>query len=81
MGFFSWVLVGAIAGAIAGRLMKAEKMGCFVNIVVGIIGGILGGLIVSILGGTGVTGFNLWSLAVATLGAVIFIWILKKLRK
>ena len=55
-------------------------MGMIANIAVGIIGAFVGGLIIGIVGGTGVTGFNLWSIAVALLGSVVFIWIVKKIR-
>lgn len=81
MGLISWILVGGIAGMLASKLMGYEKKGCFTNIVVGIIGAFLGGLIVGLLGGTGVTGFNLWSLFVAVIGAVVFIGIVKLLGK
>lgn len=81
MGFISWIIVGALAGGIAGKLMGQERQGCLVNIVVGIIGGFLGGFLVELIGGTGVTGFNLWSLCVAVIGAVVFIGIVRLLRR
>lgn len=57
------------------------QQGILLNIVVGIVGAVVGGWIMSILGGTGVTGFNLYSFIVAILGAIVFIWIVKMLRR
>lgn len=81
MGIISWILVGALAGWLAGKIMHNDKMGFFANIVIGIVGAFIGGLLVGLLGGTGVTGFNIWSLLVATLGSVVLIWIVRKIKK
>jgi uncharacterized membrane protein YeaQ/YmgE (transglycosylase-associated protein family) len=51
------------------------------NIVVGIIGAIIGGWVMSLFGKTGLTGFNTYSFIVALLGSIIFIFILKVLRR
>lgn len=79
MGILAWLILGGLAGWIASILMK-ERQGCLVNIAVGIIGAFIGGLIFSKLGGVRVTGLNPYSLAVATLGAVLFIAVLRLLR-
>jgi len=42
-----------------------------VTILIGMAGALVGGLVVGLLGGTGVTGFNIWSILVATLGAIV----------
>ena len=81
MGLLSWILVGGLAGWIGGKLMGGGNRGCLMNIIVGVIGAFLGGLIVNLLGGRGVTGFNLWSLFVATLGAVVFLGLLRLFTK
>jgi uncharacterized membrane protein YeaQ/YmgE (transglycosylase-associated protein family) len=80
--------VGGLAGWIASLIMKTdEQMGCFANIVVGMIGSVLGGAVVILLQGGGLdfttafTNFNLTSILVSILGAVIFLAILKMLRK
>ena len=76
MGIISWIIVGGIAGWISTKIIKPKKKkGCFTGILLGIIGAIVGGFIVSFFGGTGVTGFNIYSILVATLGAVVLIWI------
>ena len=81
MGLISWIIVGGLAGWLGSKIMgTSQQMGMIANIAVGIIGAFVGGLIIGIVGGTGVTGFNLWSIAVALLGSVVFIWIVKKIR-
>lgn len=82
MGIISWIIVGGLAGWIAGKIMNTgASMGIIANIIVGIIGGFVGGILVGFLGGTGITGFNLWSILVAILGSVVLLWIVKKVRK
>lgn len=82
MGIIGWIVIGALAGWLASIITGSNrKMGTFSNIAVGIIGGFIGGFVMNLLGGTGVTGFNLWSLFVAVIGAVILLWIVNKVRK
>ncbi len=76
MGILGWIILGGLAGWIAKSVTGVgEKRGCLFNIVVGAIGSVIGGLIFSYFGGLGVTGLNLYSLAVAAVGAVVFLWI------
>ena len=82
MSILSWIIIGGIAGWLASLVMGTNRaQGCLVDVVLGIIGGVLGGLIFSFLGGAGVTGFNLWSLFVAFVGAVIVLGILGIFRR
>ena len=81
MGILSWIIVGGIAGWIAGLIMKGSGSGVLMNIIIGIIGAFIGGLIMNLLGNVGVTGFNLWSLLVAVLGAVILLAIVGLFRR
>ena len=81
MGILSWIIVGGIAGWIAGLIMKGSGSGVLMNIIIGIIGACIGGLIMNLLGKVGVTGFNLWSLLVAVLGAVILLAIVGLFRR
>ncbi len=74
MGLIAWIILGGLAGWIGGMLTHT-KHGLFLNIFVGIVGAVLGGLIVSLFGGAGITGFNIYSLAVAIFGSVVFIGI------
>jgi uncharacterized membrane protein YeaQ/YmgE (transglycosylase-associated protein family) len=80
MGLLSWIIVGGIAGWLSTKIITPKKKkGCFTGILLGIVGAIVGGFVVSFFGGSGVTGFNIYSILVATLGAVILIWIGRQL--
>ncbi|HEV8698489.1 MAG TPA: GlsB/YeaQ/YmgE family stress response membrane protein [Candidatus Limnocylindrales bacterium] len=73
MGVFSWLVVGAIAGWLAGLLVKGdESYGVIGHIVLGIVGAIVGGFIAGALtGGDYITGINVTTIVVAVIGAVI----------
>lgn len=74
MGCITWIIFGALAGWIASLILgRSKEMGCLAHIFIGILGSVLGGLMVSLLGGGGITGFNLSSFAVAVLGAIILL--------
>ena len=82
MGILGWIIIGALAGWIASMLTgNNEKMGAGTNITVGIIGGFIGGLVMNLLGGSGITGFNIWSLLVAVIGSVILLWIVNAIKR
>jgi uncharacterized membrane protein YeaQ/YmgE (transglycosylase-associated protein family) len=81
MGIIMWIIFGALVGWIASLIMHTdEEQGALANIVIGIIGAFIGGLLSRFLGGNGITGFNLWSLIVAIIGAVVLIGILRMIR-
>lgn len=71
MSILAWLLLGLIAGFIASKIVNKTGEGLFLDIVIGIVGALIGGSLFNTLGGVGVTGFNLWSLFVAVIGAVI----------
>ncbi len=74
MGIISWIVVGLIAGLLAKLILPGDDPGgIIVTILIGMVGAVVGGLVVSLFGGIGVTGFNVWSILVATLGAVILL--------
>jgi len=77
MGILSWIVVGLIAGWLAGFLMGGRGFGCIGNVIVGIIGALLGGWLSSQFLNLDVTGINLTSIAIAVVGAVIFLLILR----
>jgi uncharacterized membrane protein YeaQ/YmgE (transglycosylase-associated protein family) len=82
MGIVGWIIIGALAGWLASMVSGNDrKMGALANIAVGIVGGLIGGFIMNLLGGAGITGFNLWSLLVAFIGSLILLWIVNKVRK
>lgn len=81
MGILLWIVFGALAGWIASLIMKNDfEQGTVKDIFMGIIGAIVGGFIMNLLGVSGVTGFNFYSLLVAVVGAVIIISIGRKMR-
>jgi len=72
-GLVSWILLGLVAGWLAGKIARGRGYGCLTDILLGLIGSVLGGWIFRKLEiGTGVGGF-LYSLAAATVGAVILV--------
>lgn len=74
MSICGWLILGGLAGWIASLLTgRKDQQGCLMNIIVGIVGAAIGGAVVGILGGGGVSGFNLWSLIVAVIGAVVLL--------
>lgn len=74
MGVIAWIVLGLIAGFIGNKIMGTGGQGLLMDIVLGIIGALVGGFIMSAVTGVGVTGFNLWSILVAILGAVVVQW-------
>ena len=77
MSILGWIVLGGIAGWLASIVMKREgKMGLIANIIAGVVGASIGGWVFSQFGGTGVTGFNLPSMLVAFVGAVIILGVL-----
>ena len=74
MGIISWILVGLIAGLLAKWFMPGTGPGGFIiTVLIGMAGASIGGFVISLLGGTGATGFNVWSVLVATLGAIVLL--------
>ena len=79
MGILSWIVVGLIAGWLAGLVVKGGGFGCVGDIIVGVIGGLLGGWLASSFFHMGdpMSGLNIESIVVAFIGAVILIIILR----
>ena len=81
MGIIAWVIMGGLAGWIGSMVMGTNaSQGFIVNILVGILGACIGGFAFSYFGCSGVTGFNFYSLFVATIGSVVVIWLTKVIR-
>ena len=79
MGILSWLVVGLIAGFLAGAVVRGEGKGCIGYIIVGVLGGLLGGFIASYFFHIGdpMSGINLTSILIAFVGAVIFVILLR----
>ena len=73
MTILGWIILGLLAGFIASKIVNKTGEGVVLDIVLGIVGAVVGGLIFNAIGDTGVTGFNLWSLFVAVIGAVVLL--------
>lgn len=73
MGLLSWELLGLIVGAIARFLLPNSPGGCFVTIAIGVAGAFVGGIIGVALGIGNVSGFDLTSLFLATVGAILLL--------
>lgn len=70
-GVIGWVIIGLIAGWLAGKVSRGRGFGCIANVLLGLVGAVLGGWIFSQLG---IARFGfIYSLAAATLGAVILV--------
>jgi uncharacterized membrane protein YeaQ/YmgE (transglycosylase-associated protein family) len=74
VGIISWIVVGLIAGLLAKLLLPGDDPGgLIITTLVGMAGAVVGGVLIGVLGGAGATGFNIWSILVATLGAVVLL--------
>lgn len=75
MTFIGWIVLGLIAGFIASKIFVGSGQGVIVDIILGIVGAFVGGFLFSFIGASPVTGFNLYSMFVAIVGAVVVLWI------
>lgn len=82
MSIIGWIVLGAIAGWLASIFTSRNRqMGWIANVIVGIVGAGIGGAIFHLLGGEGITGFNLPSLGVAFVGAVVLLFVVNLLTR
>jgi uncharacterized membrane protein YeaQ/YmgE (transglycosylase-associated protein family) len=75
MSIIGWILLGLISGFIASKIVNKTGEGVIVDIILGIIGAIVGGFLFTEFGAPGVTGFNLYSMFVAVIGAIVVLFI------
>jgi len=75
MSIIAWIALGLIAGFLASKIVSGSGQGLLLDIVLGIVGAVVGGYLFAAFGATGVTGFNLWSMLVAIVGAALVLWI------
>jgi uncharacterized membrane protein YeaQ/YmgE (transglycosylase-associated protein family) len=75
MSIIGWIILGLIAGFIASKIVNKQGEGVILDIVLGIVGAIVGGFIFTRLGAVGTSGFNIWSMIVAIVGAIIVLLI------
>src|SRR6516225_6172007 len=75
MGIISWIILGLIAGFIGSKIVNKQGQGFWLNIALGIVGAVVGGFLFDLLGATGVTGLNIYSMIVAIVGAIVVLLI------
>lgn len=82
MGILSWIIVGLVAGWLAGELMRGSGFGLLGNMIVGIIGGLLGGFLATALFNVAdpLSGINITTIIVAFLGSIVLLGLLGLLR-
>lgn len=80
MGVLGWIVLGLIAGFIASTLVNNRGEGFVLDILLGIVGAVIGGWLFNAVGSAGVTGFNVWSLLVALVGAALLLSVRHALR-
>lgn len=71
MSVIAWIVLGLISGFIASKIVNKSGEGTLLDIVLGIVGAVVGGFLFQLVGAAGVTGFNIWSMFVAVIGAVV----------
>jgi uncharacterized membrane protein YeaQ/YmgE (transglycosylase-associated protein family) len=71
MTIIAWIVLGLVAGFLGSKIVNKSGEGALLDIVLGIVGAVVGGFVFNTFGAAGVTGFNIYSLVVATIGAII----------
>ena len=71
MSLIGWIIFGLIAGFIASKLVNKSGEGLGLDIVLGVVGAVVGGFLFSLVGAEPVTGFNIYSMIVAIIGAIV----------
>ncbi|HEX4242294.1 MAG TPA: GlsB/YeaQ/YmgE family stress response membrane protein [Steroidobacteraceae bacterium] len=73
MSILAWIILGLIAGFIGSKVVNKRGEGMLLDIVLGIVGAVVGGWLFNRFGMAGVTGFNIYSLIVAVVGAILIL--------
>jgi uncharacterized membrane protein YeaQ/YmgE (transglycosylase-associated protein family) len=81
MSIVAWILLGLVAGFLGSKIVNKRGDGLLVDILLGIVGAVVGGWLFNQFGAVGVTGLNLYSLAVSIVGAVLVLVIYHALRR
>ena len=82
MGILSWVVLGLIVGVLAKLIMPGKDPGgMIITIIIGIAGAFVGGFVSSLIGFGSVTGFDIRSILIAVVGAILLLWIYRMVKK
>jgi uncharacterized membrane protein YeaQ/YmgE (transglycosylase-associated protein family) len=80
MNFLAWIIVGLVAGLLARWVVRDDKSGCLYTVAVGVLGALVGGALMQAAGKEGITNdFDLRSILVAAIGAVLLLLVLQAL--
>jgi uncharacterized membrane protein YeaQ/YmgE (transglycosylase-associated protein family) len=71
MSIIGWIVLGLIAGFIASKIVNKRGEGFVLDVLLGIVGAVVGGWLFAVFGAQGVSGFNLYSMLVAVVGAIV----------
>lgn len=71
MSLIAWIVFGLIAGFIGSKIVNNRGEGVLIDFILGVAGAVVGGFLFNFFGAAGVTGFNIWSMIVAVIGAVV----------
>jgi uncharacterized membrane protein YeaQ/YmgE (transglycosylase-associated protein family) len=81
MGIVSWIILGLIAGFVGSKIVHKHGQGFWLNMALGIAGALVGGFMFNVLGASGVTGLNIYSMIVAVIGSVVVLLIYNALER
>jgi uncharacterized membrane protein YeaQ/YmgE (transglycosylase-associated protein family) len=81
MSIIAWIVLGLIAGFIGSKLVNKQGEGLVRDVLLGVVGAIVGGFLFSLVGASGVTGLNLYSMLVAVVGSVIVLVLYHSVRR
>jgi uncharacterized membrane protein YeaQ/YmgE (transglycosylase-associated protein family) len=81
MSIFAWIVLGLIAGFIGSKIVNKRGEGLILDIVLGVVGAIAGGWLAGFFGLSGVTGLNLYSLAIAVVGSIVVLVLYHAVRR
>lgn len=81
MSYLAWVVLGLVAGFIGSKIVNKSGSGIILDILLGIVGALVGGWLFTLFGASGVSGLNLYSLAVAVVGAIVVLIVFHAIRR
>jgi uncharacterized membrane protein YeaQ/YmgE (transglycosylase-associated protein family) len=81
MSLFVWILLGLVSGFVASHIVNHRGEGVVLDVLLGMVGAIIGGWVFHVFGHIGVTGLNLYSIIVATTGAILFLFVYHLIRR
>lgn len=81
MSYLAWIVLGLLAGFIGSKIVNKTGEGVILDIILGIVGAIVGGWLFTFFGASGVSGLNLYSLAVAVVGAIVVLLLYHAVRR